>query len=443
MFLTYMFQQLCIALFCYYLVVKTTSVSSGKKRIMLTGLIYIILHMLIAGSTHLLGTQQVLCSLLLLTAGTFIPYLGLGTKDLRIMLRWAMAYSLAITIILFSRMIAFYVICDPLGIENYQQIYQISLFPMALLMAAGCCTLSSRKLIQFISLRHSSLASVFIWVSSILVYGFLQETYRTVASPSLRASYMTIIFPAYLLVFAMAAAWVVSEVRILYRLYASEKWNHQHKHAIEYAEQIVREFRTNVPLDPDTVTVIENLARELHQEEARRASPRELPSTRCRPCDDLIRRYFSLCRKEGIRFRLEVKEPLGSCWDACGLSTVQLHTILGHLLQNALEACGPGGLIQLRFFREDGIYQIEISDSGEPFAPQVIERLGQEQITTKKDGKGFGTLEILSTLAQVRASFYLYQPKTMGELKTIRLRFDKANELVLPAQLSGRELNIT
>ena len=43
---------------------------------------------------------------------------------------------------------------------------------------------------------------------------------------------MTIIFPAYLLVFAMAAAWVVSEVRILYRLYASEKWNHQHKHAI-------------------------------------------------------------------------------------------------------------------------------------------------------------------------------------------------------------------
>ena len=73
----------------------------------------------------------------------------------------------------------------------------------------------------------------------------------------------------------------------------------------------------------------------------------------------------------------------------------------------------------------------------------MIERLGQEQITTKKDGKGFGTLEILSTLAQVRASFYLYQPKTMGELKTIRLRFDKANELVLPAQLSGRELNIT
>ena len=31
MFLTYMFQQLCIALFCYYLVVKTTSVSSAPK----------------------------------------------------------------------------------------------------------------------------------------------------------------------------------------------------------------------------------------------------------------------------------------------------------------------------------------------------------------------------------------------------------------------------
>ena len=45
-------------------------------------------------------------------------------------------------------------------------------------------------------------------------------------------------------VFAMAAAWVVSEVRILYRLYASEKWNHQHKHAIEYAEQIVRDFNS-------------------------------------------------------------------------------------------------------------------------------------------------------------------------------------------------------
>lgn len=442
MFLAYLFQQFCIAFFCCYLVMKTTPCLCAKGRICLTGLIYVFLHLLIAVIAHILLLPQFVQSFLLLLLGSSVFCIGLKHKKLKVILQCTATHSLAIAIVLLSHILA-YCFYGPSATETYSTIYRLATLIVVVLIAAGCCTLSSRKLIQFISLRHSSLASVFIWVSSILVYGFLQETYRTIASPSLRASYMTIIFPAYLLVFAMAAAWVVSEVRILYRLYASEKWNHQHKHAIEYAEQIVREFRTNVPLDPDTVTVIENLARELHQEEARRASPRELPSTRCRPCDDLIRRYFSLCRKEGIRFRLEVKEPLGNCWDACGLSTVQLHTILGHLLQNALEACGPGGLIQLRFFREDGIYQIEISDSGEPFAPQVIERLGQEQITTKKDGKGFGTLEILSTLAQVRASFYLYQPKTMGELKTIRLRFDKANELVLPAQLSGRELNIT
>lgn len=442
MFPAYLVQQLCIALFCYYLVIKTISFSCKRKRVLLAGLAYVSVHISFAALIYIYDLPQSLCAFIMLAIGTVIPMLGLKVKDLRIILRWATAYSLAIAILLFSHITA-YMVHGVSGAEQYDVIYWGSMIPMAALMIGCCCTLSSRKLIRFISLRHSSLASIFIWIGSISLYSLFQYIYGMTVSPSLRTSYIWIIFPAYLLVFAMAAAWVVSEVRILYRLYASEKWNHQHKHAIEYAEQIVREFRTNVPLDPDTVTVIENLARELHQEEARRASPRELPSTRCRPCDDLIRRYFSLCRKEGIRFRLEVKEPLGNCWDACGLSTVQLHTILGHLLQNALEACGPGGLIQLRFFREDGIYQIEISDSGEPFAPQVIERLGQEQITTKKDGKGFGTLEILSTLAQVRASFYLYQPKTMGELKTIRLRFDKANELVLPAQLSGRELNIT
>ncbi len=442
MLFVYLFQQLCIALFCYYLTVKTSSHDNRKRRILVVGLIYAVVHILLVTAARLMNLPLVIGSLLSLVSGVLIPYVGLQLRDLKIILRWATAHSLAICITFHSRFIA-YSFHGPSGTATYESIYKQSMIPMIILMIVSCCTLSSRKLMRFVSLRHSSLASIFIWIGSISAYAFFQYLYGVTMTSHLRASYVWIVLFAYLLVFAMAAAWVVSEVRILYRLYASEKWNHQHKHAIEYAEQIVREFRTNVPLDPDTVTVIENLARELHQEEARRASPRELPSTRCRPCDDLIRRYFSLCRKEGIRFRLEVKEPLGNCWDACGLSTVQLHTILGHLLQNALEACGPGGLIQLRFFREDGIYQIEISDSGEPFAPQVIERLGQEQITTKKDGKGFGTLEILSTLAQVRASFYLYQPKTMGELKTIRLRFDKANELVLPAQLSGRELNIT
>ncbi len=442
MFLAYLIQQLCIALFCYYLVVKTSFSHCGRKKVVSIGLIYILLHSIAASFIYSFDLPQNPCAFLFLIIGILAPSVGLKTKDPKVILQWATAHSLAIAMVFLGHFLSYLFHPVP-ETGTYGAIYwQATLFT-AFLMIVSCCTLSSRKLMRFVSLRHSSLASIFIWIGSISAYAFFQYLYGVTMTSHLRASYVWIVLFAYLLVFAMAAAWVVSEVRILYRLYASEKWNHQHKHAIEYAEQIVREFRTNVPLDPDTVTVIENLARELHQEEARRASPRELPSTRCRPCDDLIRRYFSLCRKEGIRFRLEVKEPLGNCWDACGLSTVQLHTILGHLLQNALEACGPGGLIQLRFFREDGIYQIEISDSGEPFAPQVIERLGQEQITTKKDGKGFGTLEILSTLAQVRASFYLYQPKTMGELKTIRLRFDKANELVLPAQLSGRELNIT
>jgi putative PEP-CTERM system histidine kinase len=73
----------------------------------------------------------------------------------------------------------------------------------------------------------------------------------------------------------------------------------------------------------------------------------------------------------------------------------KLATILGHLIQNAQEATGADGRVEVKAYREDGFAVIEISDDGCGMDEQFIrERLFRPFDTTKGNaGMGIGVYE--------------------------------------------------
>jgi len=70
-----------------------------------------------------------------------------------------------------------------------------------------------------------------------------------------------------------------------------------------------------------------------------------------------------------------------------------------NLLENALQACGPGGEVRLEAHAEDGVAWVCVADSGEGMPAEVQERLFEPFFTTRTDGTGLGLAIVRSVVA--------------------------------------------
>jgi signal transduction histidine kinase len=75
----------------------------------------------------------------------------------------------------------------------------------------------------------------------------------------------------------------------------------------------------------------------------------------------------------------------------------QMKQVLFNLLMNAQEANGDGGTISLRYWLENAMFVLSISDSGPGIAPEDIEQVFEPFFTTKASGTGLG----LSVVQQI------------------------------------------
>jgi putative PEP-CTERM system histidine kinase len=72
----------------------------------------------------------------------------------------------------------------------------------------------------------------------------------------------------------------------------------------------------------------------------------------------------------------------------------RLEHVIGHLLQNAIDATVGGGGVSVRLYGEDGFAVIEVSDTGIGMSSEFVrERLFKPFQTTKKAGMGIGVYE--------------------------------------------------
>lgn len=79
----------------------------------------------------------------------------------------------------------------------------------------------------------------------------------------------------------------------------------------------------------------------------------------------------------------------GDAWLARG-DRVLLEQAIWNVLQNALDAAGPSGEIEVTARRENGDHVVEIRDAGGGMEPEVVERAFDAFFTTKTEGTGLG-----------------------------------------------------
>jgi putative PEP-CTERM system histidine kinase len=72
----------------------------------------------------------------------------------------------------------------------------------------------------------------------------------------------------------------------------------------------------------------------------------------------------------------------------------RLERVIGHLVQNAIDATGKDGRVWIRLARDKTQAVVEIGDTGHGMSPEFVrDRLGKPFQTTKKTGMGIGAYE--------------------------------------------------
>jgi len=117
------------------------------------------------------------------------------------------------------------------------------------------------------------------------------------------------------------------------------------------------------------------------------------PQVALRPVDlnRLAAEVVELYKGTPAHVRLEA-DPSAPVVEA---DAARLRQLLHNLIRNAIEAAGPRGAevqVRTRALRADGrrLVEIEVSDNGPGFAPEVLERLFEPYVTTKARGTGLG-----------------------------------------------------
>ncbi|MFN0303295.1 MAG: XrtA/PEP-CTERM system histidine kinase PrsK [Burkholderiales bacterium] len=105
--------------------------------------------------------------------------------------------------------------------------------------------------------------------------------------------------------------------------------------------------------------------------------------------DDVIRRTAEPKRKQDVMLTLELNA--GS--QALGHAD-RIERVIGHLIQNALDATPPTGKVLVRSYRERDFAVVAVADTGIGMSPEFIrERLFKPFQSTKESGMGIGAYE--------------------------------------------------
>jgi C4-dicarboxylate-specific signal transduction histidine kinase len=111
--------------------------------------------------------------------------------------------------------------------------------------------------------------------------------------------------------------------------------------------------------------------------------------------------------------------------DSLLVDVVQINTAIGNLLKNALDASAVGMVVTIRVSDIDGhLLSIQVRDSGEPLAEEMVEQVFRPFYTQKNDGLGLG-LSVSKSLVENNG----------GVLRYLDIPF-KCFEIILP---SGKE----
>lgn len=115
---------------------------------------------------------------------------------------------------------------------------------------------------------------------------------------------------------------------------------------------------------------------------------------------------------------------------AAGLTVLadgpRLERVIGHLLQNAIEATPRSGRVTVRLLAGAGAAMVEISDTGHGMSEQFMrERLFQPFVSTKAAGMGIGVFESREYLREIGGQLHVTSAPSQGATFRIALPLHK------------------
>ncbi len=111
----------------------------------------------------------------------------------------------------------------------------------------------------------------------------------------------------------------------------------------------------------------------------------------------------------------------------------RLVRVIGHLLQNAIEAAGAAGRVDLRARTVDGEMRLEVQDNGRGMSEEFIrDRLFRAFESTKEHGMGIGTFESREYVRELGGALEVRSREGSGTTFLIRLPLERAEHVSAP-----------
>lgn len=131
----------------------------------------------------------------------------------------------------------------------------------------------------------------------------------------------------------------------------------------------------------------------------------------------LVAKLEAMARQIGRELEVQMAEPL-----ATRGHDERLERVLGHLVQNALDATPPSGRVWISVSRFSGQVQVEIGDTGQGMSEEFVRtRLFKPFSSTKGSGMGIGTYESAQYIRELGGSIDVVSSVGRGTTLTVLL----------------------
>ncbi len=131
----------------------------------------------------------------------------------------------------------------------------------------------------------------------------------------------------------------------------------------------------------------------------------------------LVRRLQASAKARGRELEVHQRERV-----ATRGHEERLERVLGHLVQNALDATPPAGRVWMTVGRESGQVRIEIGDTGEGMSEEFVQtRLFKPFSSTKSSGMGVGSYESAQYVRELGGGIHVASRPAEGTVITVHL----------------------
>lgn len=120
----------------------------------------------------------------------------------------------------------------------------------------------------------------------------------------------------------------------------------------------------------------------------------------------ILQRYLYICKSNDIEMKYDIQTNVKTLLEAANLTGEQLCTVLGNLMDNAVDALKHyegKRLLSVKIYGNGHQVIVEVKNTGKPIESSVMEKLFNYGFSTKAQGRGAGLFIVYKLLEKLGA----------------------------------------